>query len=245
MWEQLILRGKVSAYPSEKDKGLVEVQVGALDTKNNTVLALVEQSMSGVYWLPELGDIVDVALSSRPGALPRVIHIHRKQQDQQVAKCWTAQNDRKQLRTRSGHTLTLDDTQDGAQVSLQTGGGLELLLSDQEHTIVLRKNQKETPLLSLNTETEEVTLSAGKKLTIQCGKSQLAFDSNGNITIHAAGDLTLQAKKISLNAQVNLEGKGEQISLHGSMGAKFSGGSKVEVDSSGIAQFKGKLIKLN
>lgn len=245
MWEQLILRGKVSAYPSEKDKGLVEVQVGALDSKNNTVLALVEQSMSGVYWLPEIGDIVDVALSSHPGAPSRIVHIHRKQQDQQVDQCWTQQNDRKQLRTRSGHTLTLDDTQDGAQVSLQTGGGLELHLSDKEHTITLRKDQKETPLLTLNTETDEVTLSAGQKLTIQCGKSQLAFDSNGNITIHAAGNLTLQAKQISLNAKNNLEGKGEQVSLHGSMGAKFSGGNQVDVSSNGIAQFKGQLIKLN
>lgn len=245
MWEQTILRGKVSAYPSDMDKGLVEVKIGALDSKNDTVLAQVEQSMSGVYWLPEIGDVVDVALSPRPGDPARIIHIHRQQQDQQVSKCWTEKNDRKQLRTRSGHTLTLDDTQDGAQISLQTAGGLELLLSDKGQNITLHKNQKETPLLTLNTETDEVTLSTGKKLTIQCGPSHLTFDSEGNLTIHAKGSLTLQGKSITLSAQDKLEGKGEQVTLSGSMSAKLSGENQLELHSGGITQVKGNVVKLN
>lgn len=245
MWEQLILRGKVSAYPGENDRGLVEVKIGALDSKNDTVLAQVDQSMSGVYWLPEIGDVVDVALSTRPGDQARIIHVHGQQQAQQAAECWTEQNDRKQLRTRSGHTLTLDDTQDSAQMSLQTAGGLELLLSDKEQAITLHNGQKETPLLTLNWETNEVTLSAGQKLTVQCGQSHLTFDKDGNLTIHAEGNLTLQGKSITLNAQDNLEGEGEQVIFSGSMGAKLSGGNHAELHSGGITQVKGDLIKLN
>lgn len=245
MREQLILRGKVSAYPNEKNKGLVEVKIGALDAQNDTVLALVDQSMSGVYWLPEIGDAVDVALSSRPGSPARIIHIHRQPQDQQVSQCWTQHNDRKQLRTRSGHTLTLDDTQDGTQMSLKTAGGLELLLSDKEHTLTLHKDQKETPLLTLNTETDEVTLSAGQKLTIQCGQSRLTFDSKGNVTIHAEENLTLQGKNITWKAQGNLEGKGEQVTFRGSMGAKLSGENYAELHSGGLTQVQGKMVQLN
>ena len=72
MTEREILRGKVLSYPAEKDKGLVEVSIGAYDKNGDTVYARVEQSMSGVYWLPEIGDIVEVELSPLPGGEPRI-----------------------------------------------------------------------------------------------------------------------------------------------------------------------------
>lgn len=57
MAEREILRGKVLSYPAEENKGLVEVSIGAYDKNGDTVYARVEQGMSGVYWLPEIGDV--------------------------------------------------------------------------------------------------------------------------------------------------------------------------------------------
>ena len=77
MAEREILRGKVLSYPAEKDKGLVEVSIGAYAKDGDTVYARVEQSMSGVYWLPEIGDIVQECLSPLPAGEPRTLHHHR------------------------------------------------------------------------------------------------------------------------------------------------------------------------
>ncbi len=133
-----ILRGKVVSYPAEKDKGLVEVSIGAYDKDGDTVYARVEQSLSGVYWLPEIGDVVEVELPDQPGGEHRIVHIHRQGEDQQTAACWTEKNDLKQFLTRSGHRVTLDDTQDQTAITVHTAGGLELRLEDKPQTLPLR-----------------------------------------------------------------------------------------------------------
>lgn len=245
MCEHTILRGTVTAYPSDRDKGLVEVRIGAFDSQNNTVLARVEQTMSGVYWLPEIGDVVEVDLSQSPGYEARIIHIHRREQDPQTGDCWTEQNDRKQLRTRSGHTLTLDDTQDNGRVALHTAGGLELVMEDKSRTVTLQSDQQEAPSLILNMENDEATLSAGKKLTIACGGATISFDSDGNVSISAKGKLELSGQEIFLTAQSKLEGTGQQVKFSGSMSAALAGENQLELRSGGITQVKGNVIKLN
>ena len=67
MAEREILRGKVLSYPAEKDKGLVEVSIGAYAKDGDTVYARVEQSMSGVYWLPEIGESSTSTMSPKIG----------------------------------------------------------------------------------------------------------------------------------------------------------------------------------
>lgn len=245
MSEQVVLRGKVSAYPADKDKGLVEVKISALDAQNDTVLARVEQSMSGVYWLPEIGDAVEVALPKMPGDEAHIIRVHRETQNQQVTDCWTQTNDRKQLRTRSGHTLTMDDTQDNGRVTLRTAGGLELEMEDEGQTISLRMGEKEEPVLVLDMKNEEVKLAAIQKLAISCGGASIAFDSDGNVTVSAKGKLHLSGQEICEEAQNKLVGQAKQLELTGTTSAALSGKNQVQVSSSGITQIKGKTVKLN
>lgn len=245
MPQQVVLRGKVSAYPTDNDKGLVEVKIGAYDAQNDTVLARVEQNMSGVYWLPEIGDAVEVALPQLPGYEARIIQVHRQAQNQQVNDCWTQNNDRKQFRTRSGHTFTLDDTEDNERVSLCTAGGLELVMEDQGQTVTLHTAEKEAPVLVLDMQNDEVQLAAVQKLTISCGEASIAFDSDGNITISAKGKLQLSGEEICVEAENNLTGQAQQVELTGSRSAALSGKNEMQVSSSGITQIKGKTVKLN
>lgn len=245
MSQQIVLRGKVSAYPSDDDKGLVEVKIGAYDAQNDTVLARAEQSMSGVYWLPELGDVVEVALPQLPGYEARIIQIHRQAQDQQINNCWTQNNDKKQFRTRSGHTFTLDDTQDNTRVSLRTASGLELAMEDQGQTITLRTDQKEEPVFLLDMKNDEIKLAAVQKMTLSCGGASIAFDGDGNITITAKGKLQLSGQEICEEAENKLVSKAQQVELTGTMSAALSGENQMQVSSSGITQVKGKTVKLN
>jgi len=240
-----ILRGKVVSYPAEKDKGLVEVSIGAYDKDGDTVYARVEQSMSGVYWLPEIGDAVEVELPARPGGEHRVVHIHRPGEDEQTGACWTEKNDIKQLLTRSGHRVTLDDTQDQTAVTVHTAGGLELRLEDKPQTVTLCAEGKETPALLLDMKNDAVRLSAGKELTITCGGASITFDSSGNITVKAKGTLDLSGQDVSISARSKLSAKGQTAEVTGSMSAKVEGKSKLDLTSSGITQVKGSMIKLN
>ncbi len=243
--EHQILRGKVTAYPDEENKGLVEVAVGAYGEQADKVFARVEHSLSGVYWLPEIGDAVEVALPPAPGAEARVIHVRRAQGDAQVEECWTGENDKKQFKTRSGHTVTLDDTQDAASVSVVTAGGLELRLDDAAKAVTVKKADSDTPALTLDMENDKLTLSAGKDLSLTCGGAELSIDSNGNIKISTGGDLSVSAKEITLEATTKLTAKGQQAELNGGMSATVSGQSQLELSSGGVTQVKGSMVKLN
>lgn len=245
MAQREILRGKVTSYPAEGDKGLVEVSIGAYGQESDTIYARVEQSMSGVYWLPEIGDAVEVELSGAPGCEPRILHIHRPAGDEQTGACWTQENNIKQLLTRSGHCLTLDDTQDAAAVTVHTSGGLELRLEDKPQTVTLRAEGADQPFLLLDMKNDEIKLAAGKKLTITCAGASITFDGSGDISVQAKGKLALSGQEIALDAKGRLAAKGQQAELTGSMAAKVSGQSQLELSSGGVTQVKGGMVKLN
>lgn len=245
MAEREILRGKVLSYPAEKSKGLVEVSIGAYAEAGDTVYARVEQSISGAYWLPEIGDVVEVELPSRPGGEPRILHVHRQSEDAQTGVCWTEKNDIKQFLTRSGHSITLDDTEKKTAITVHTAGGLELKLEDEAQTVTLCAQEKDTPVLQLDVKNDEITLSAGKKLTITCGGASITFDGSGSITVKAKGTLDMSGQDVKISASGKLTAKGQSAEWSAAVGAKVEGKSKLDLVSSGITQVKGGMIKLN
>lgn len=240
-----IMRGRVSAYPSEKEKGMVEVQVGGFDPEHDTVYAKVEQSLSGIYWLPEIGDIVEVEVPDQPGYEARIIHIHRRQQDPQTEACWSEKNDVKQFMTRSGHLLTFNDVPDKGFLMLHSAGGLEISMEDQSQQVTLRKAEQETPMVTLNFEKDSITLEAGSSLSISCGGTTISIDDGGNLSISAKGKIQISGQEIDLQGKTKLTGKAQQLELTGDVGAKLSGQSQLEVSSSGMTQVKGSMVKLN
>ncbi len=245
MGEREILRGRVTAYPSEQDKGLVEVSIGAYDQANDTVYARVEQSVSGLYWLPEIGDVVEVELSGLPGCEPRIVHVHRPEGERQTARCWTEKNDKKQVLTRSGHCVTLDDAQDQTAVTVHTAGGLELRLEDKAQTVTLCGEGTDGPVFLLDMKKDEIRLAAGKKLTIACGGASITFDGSGNITVEAKGKLALNGQDVAAAAKNKLAAKGQQAEVTAAMAAKVAGQSRLELSSGGVTQVKGGMIQLN
>lgn len=245
MVEREILRGRVISYPGETDKGLVEVSIGAYAEESGAVYARVEQSMSGVYWLPEIGDVVEVELPGHPGGEPRIVHIHRPGEDAQTGACWTEKNNVKQLLTRSGHCVTLDDTEDQTAVTIHTAGGLELKMEDDPRIITICAPEKKTPVLRLDMENDTIRLEAGKELTISCGGASISFDSSGNITVQAKGTLDMSGQDVKLSAANKAAVKGKNAELAADMGAKVEGRSQLDLTSSGIARMKGSMIKLN
>lgn len=241
-----LLRGRVSAYPADK-KGLVEVEAGACSEDGDKLLARVEPCVPGLYCLPEVGDVVEVAAPEVPGYEARVLHVRRCDGDEQTADCWTEKNDKKQFKTRSGHTVTLEDTDGDTSITVRSAQGLQLRLDDKQKRVTLKPEKSDEPSLTLDTDGEKnaVSLRAGKKMTLECGGAKIEIDSSGNISISTHGKLSVSAQSIELSATGKFFAKGQQVEVDGSLSGKFSGQTKLEVTSSGITEVKGSLIKLN
>lgn len=244
MAERVLLRGKVTAHPADKDKGLVEVRIGAYQKDKDTVYARIGQTIPGLYWLPEIGSVVEVEMPDGPGYEARIVHVHRSEGDEQTQACWTDANDRKQLRTRSGHTITWDDTKDKTALLIQSAGGLSAELDDGKKTVTVRGKEDE-PVFYLDMGKNEARLAVKEKLTIQCGGAAIEIDSSGSISIQAKGNLKLSAQNITLNAKSKLTAKAQQVEIGGALQTKVEGKSQMEVSSSGITAVKGSMIKLN
>lgn len=240
-----LLRGKVTAHLGDKEKGLIEVSLGGYDKDQDKLHARVEQTVSGLYWLPEIGDVVEVFVPRTPGYEAHVLRVHRPEGNEQVAACWTDKNDRKQLKTRSGHTITWDDTQDKTGITVQSAGGLQVSLEDEPKTVTVKGKDGDTPKLTLDVKNDAISLAAGKKCTITCGGVTIEIDSSGNISIQAKGKLELSGQEITLNAQSKLTAKGQQVELSGGMTTKITGQTQLQMSSSGITEVKGSMIKLN
>lgn len=245
MKEYDLLRGKVTAHLGENEKGLVEVALGGYDQERDKVHARAEHSLSGIYWLPEIGDVVEVLVPRTPGYEARVCCLRRPEGDAQVNACWTEKNDLKQFKTRSGHTITLDDTQDKSGILIQSAGGLRCQMMDESQTVAIQGGDADAPALRLDMKNGEISLSAGKKFTITCGGATVTIDSGGSVSIKAKGKLELSGQEIALNAQSKLTAKGQQVEIAGGMTAKITGQTQLQLSSSAVTEVKGGMIKLN
>lgn len=240
-----VFRGRVTAYPTEENQGKVEVQIAALEEGKDTVLARVEHTMTGVFWMPEIGDTVVVAMSDEPGCEPVVLGVCRPPRERQTQDCWTQDNDRKQIRTRSGHTLTLDDTRDKTSLCLQTAGGLRIEMDDKTQRIRLAKQGQDQPFLVMDLKNGTIELSAAKEVRLVCGKSSLAMEENGSVTLKAGADLAVRASSISMEASGSFAAKGRDIKLTGQSTAKLTGQGGLDFSSSGVAKFKVGMVEVN
>lgn len=245
MFHYDLLRGKVTAHLGDTEKGMVEVSLGSYHEEQDKLHARVEQNISGLYWLPEIGDVVEVFVPQIPGYEAHVLCVHRPEGDAQVTACWTEKNDHKQIKTRSGHIITLDDTQDKTSITVQSTGGLQVSLEDELKTVTVQGKDSDTPKLILDMKNDTIGLDAGAKCSITCGGASIEIDSSGNISIHAKGTLELSGQNITLNAQSNLTVKGQQVELSGGMTTKISGETQLQMSSSGMTEVKGSMIKLN
>lgn len=133
----------------------------------------------GMYFLPEVGDEVLVAFEHGDLSNPVVIGSLWNPRVLPPATNSDRQDNIRLIKTKSGHTITLDDTKGSEKIVIQDKGG------------------------------SQVTMNSDGSVGINAkGGGKIAMNSDGSVTISAKGDLTLQSEtgNINLSAQaVNVQ----------------------------------------
>lgn len=157
------------------------------------VVAPTAGAENGVFFMPEEDDQVLVAFShshiERSYILGALWSNASKPPDEDRA--------RRQLKSRSGHTITLDDTEDAEQISIIDKSGKNKIVLDA-------KNNK-------------ITIACGGDLTITA-EGNLALKSNSK-------DVTINGENITLTANAKLSAKGSEMALNGTDGVKINDGA--------------------
>lgn len=190
-----VFTGIVEDNEDPDHEGRVKIRIPWLDDATITDWCRVMQPYAGAnygsVWIPEKKTEVLAALwHGDMNEFVVIGGVYNGKDKPPVYKNKTDQ-DVKMLRTKAGHEIRFDDSAKTMGIEIQTLGGNDIFLDDQNEKITIS-----TPL------GQEVTLDdKGKKIEISSigGVGKITIESSGKITIQGK-DITVQGASISLSA---------------------------------------------
>jgi phage baseplate assembly protein V len=141
----------------------------------------------GLFFMPEENDQVLVAFSYG--------HVERSYI---IGVLWSDANkppdedrEKRQFKSRSGHTITLDDTKDAELISIiDKSGDYKIVLDTKNKTITIESGDK-------------LTITAKNNLTLESKSGDISIKGN-NVTIEAKAKLAAKGGEMALNGKVNV-----------------------------------------
>ena len=152
----------------------------------------------GLFFMPEENDQVLVALSRSHVERSYIIGVLWSN----ASKPPDEDRNKRQLTSRSGHTITLDDTKDAEQISIIDKSGKNKIELDAENkTITI-------------TCAGDLTIKAAGKLTLESGAGKSVSITGGTVAIEAkTGDVSMKAKTTMAldGSKVNINGSALEV----------------------------------
>lgn len=227
--------GVVSDIEDPDNMARVKVKFPWRDADDESKWARIATPMAGkkmgAYFLPEKGDEVLVAFGDGDIHDPYVVGSlwNGKQSPPQKNK---KKNPIRQIKSRAGHKITLNDKDDKGKVEIETGKGQKVTVDDKNEKIKLKDAKGNTVEMSkdgIAVDTDKTLKLSGKSIELKAKKG-----------VKISGQkLTASAKskaQISSKGQLALKSKGK-------VGLKAKG--MLNVKTSGILKMKGSMIMLN
>lgn len=147
----------------------------------------------GIYFLPEVDDEVLVAFEHGLLEFPYILGALWNGKDKPPTTNSDGKNNLRLIRSRSGHTIQFDDSDDDAKITIQDSSG--------KNSIVL------------DTAANTITIRADADVTITATKGKLKLSGNGveitsqaEVKVEASAGMDLQA-----NAQMKIKGATVEI----------------------------------
>jgi len=126
--------------------------------------------------------------------------------------------------------------------SIKTKSGMEINFNEKDKILKINTSEKRSITISDKDESLEFLSDNGK---IVINKESIEIKSNKDIKIDG-NNITLSAKgaiKIKGTNEVNLDGN--NVKVNGGIGVNIKGGTNTKIESSGITEVKGTMVKIN
>ena len=237
-----ILTGTVKENYNKDYPGMVKVELFlGEDGKNVTgwlpVMTPYAGAGFGFYALPEVGSEVVVAFNMGDRNRPVVIGGIWSDKNKLPKGCATEKNTAKQFITKGGNEIVIDDTENKEKITVKTKNGMGVMLDDEKKTLTLHDKDKKN-CFEIDSAKGHVTITADKKLELKVGGSDaVVIDGTGK-------KLTVKSASVAVNADKDFQAKAQNLQMSGTV-AKVEGKSSLELSSSGSAQLKGSIVKIN
>ena len=191
----------------------------------------------GFYALPEVSDTVVIAFDRGDRNCPIVIGSLWNKVNTLPPETAAEKNNIKRFRTKDGCEIMADGTENKSKLEISTPKKLRIVLEDETEKITVSDDKGKNSIL-LDCQNGVVTISGEKKLELKAnGKTMLSLDGN-------AGAIKLDGNKLDINGSQALNVKGGNTQITGTM-LTAKGDSSAKVESSGVLQMKGAMVKIN
>ncbi len=203
--------------------GRVQIQFHWLNDGEQSFWARVATPMAGnemgIYFLPEIDDEVLVAFEHGNIEYPIVIGSLWNGSALPSQENSNGENNIRQIKSRSGHELTFDDTEDGKKLTLQSSGSHKIEFDDSDNSITIESSRGNTVVM----DDDGITIE-------DSGGNSMKMEASGNMTIKCNGDLNLEGTNITIKAGATL---------------KLESNAGTELTSSAITKVQGSLVQIN
>lgn len=194
--------GIVSDNKDPQGNGRVKVTFPWREKEDESHWARIAVPMAGsevgTYFLPEVDDEVLVAFENGDIHYPYVVGALWNGRDLPPTNNESGTNDVRMIRTRSGHEVVLDDTENAGAVEIRTGGGHVLRLDDGagKEAITITDSSEQNSI-SFDPNAGSIELRGGTKVSVSAPTVELTGD--GNVSVEAGGVLTLKGAMVKIN----------------------------------------------
>ncbi len=202
-------------------------------------------SEKGFHFIPEVGEEVIVNFeggnAERPFVMGALYHGTAKPES------WkTDANDLKAIRTRSGHTIELDDTQDKEMIKIYDNEGSIITFDTQAKSLFVQATEniefsaKNIKIIAeenidvqakgnISTASEGDTAILSKGATNLQATGDTAISSDASITVDATADAKISGQNLVTEGKVGAELKGQQTKVQGQMTILQGASGKIDV----------------
>jgi uncharacterized protein involved in type VI secretion and phage assembly len=179
--------------------GRVKVKLPWLSEEHESHWARLLTPMAGpergLYCLPEVDDEVLVAFEHGQVEFPYVLGALWNGQDRPPEKNDDGQNNKRTLKSRSGHLITLDDTQDNEQIVIRDKTGKNEIVIDSKNNALSIRVEGDLTIeakgkISLKSSSGDLSI-AGKNLSFQA-QQKCDIKANQNCQVQANAGLALK-----------------------------------------------------
>ena len=185
----------------------------------------------GLYAMPKVGDLVLLSYLGGDVHRPFVIGSVWTKDVASPYKIEGGKNETVSLKLPSGTEVLISETKGKESVSVRTAVGYEMSMDGENKKITVTDDKARNQIV-FDMNSGAVTLAADKKLTMKAG---------ANASIELDGT----AGKIVLNGKSGVEIKTAQLKAEATGACQIKANGQMSVESSGITQVKGSMVKIN
>ncbi len=199
----------------------------------------------GFHFIPEVGEEAIIGFeggnAERPYVMGALYTGVNKPESWQ-----TDANNVKAIRTRSGHTIELNDTEGEEKINIYDNEGSVISFDTQAKSLTINatENLKMVAKNIILEAQENVSIGAQQNINVTA-EVDLKNLANGKIALQSAGDTSIKSNsKLAMESSSDASLKGTNTIIEGTAKAEVNG-AQAKLNGKTMTEVAGKIVKLN